>query len=183
MSEILSKKSVRTIIIALLLCLGSVVFLLSQIRFKKERDKDVTEYILTSDLKKRIAEICIVAQTPQTIIEGCSKITCSELSFAANNDIPNGKANCVGYAQLTSAMINYAFKTKNLPYKSKPVVGKVYLFGVDLNNVTQYILPSKHRPFFKDHDFVEIDLGNQTVYIDSSLQDLTLLTFMQTQDK
>lgn len=96
--------------------------------------------------------------------------------------IPNGKANCVGYAQLTSAIINYAFQVKKLPYMAKPVVGKVYLFGIDLNNVAQKILPKKHRPFFKDHDFVEINLGDKTVFIDSSLQDLTGLTFMQREE-
>lgn len=104
---------------------------------------------------------------------------CERLSFTAKNDIPKGKANCVGYAQLTSAIINYVFQIKNLPYKAKPVVGKVYLFGIDLNNIAQKILPPMQRPFFKDHDFVEVDLGNKTVFIDSSLQDLTGLTFMQ----
>lgn len=96
--------------------------------------------------------------------------------------IPNGKANCVGYAQLTSAIINYAFQVKKLPYMAKPVVGKVYLFGIDLNNVVQKILPKKYRPFFKDHDFVEVDLGDKTIYVDSSLQDLSGLSFMQCQD-
>ena len=104
------------------------------------------------------------------------------LSFDRKNMIPNGKANCVGYAQLTSAIINYAFQVKKLPYKAKPIVGKVYLFGIDLNNVAQQILPQKHRPFFKDHDFVEVDLGDKTAFIDSSLQDLTGLSFIQYQD-
>lgn len=31
-----------------------------------------------------------------------------------------------------------------------------------------------------DHDFVEVDLGDKTVFIDSSLQDLTGFTFIQT---
>lgn len=70
-----------------------------------------------------------------------------------------------------------------MPYHAKPVVGKVYLFGIDLNNISQKILPLKHRPFFKNHDFVEVDLGNKTVFIDTSLQDLTGLTFMQVQNK
>lgn len=99
------------------------------------------------------------------------------------NGIQNGKAIWVGYAQLTSATINYAFQIKNPPYKAIPVVGKVYLFGINLNNVAQKILPQRHRPFFKNHDFVEVDLGNMTVFIDTSLQDLTGLTFMQVQNK
>lgn len=95
------------------------------------------------------------------------------LIFDRANDITNGKANCVGYAQLTSATINYAFKITNLPYKAKPVVGKVYLLGIDLNNITQRILPKMHRLFFKDHDYVEIGLGDKIIFIDTSSQDLT----------
>ncbi|MBD5367391.1 MAG: hypothetical protein HDR82_10425 [Bacteroides sp.] len=95
-------------------------------------------------------------------------MACKELSFTVKNNIPNGKANCVGHAQPTSAIINYAFQVKMLPYKAKPVVGKVYLFGIDLNNVAQKILPKKHRPFFKDNDFVEVDLKDKTVFVDSS---------------
>lgn len=62
---------------------------------------------------------------------------------------------------------------------AKPVVGKVYLFGINLNNIAQKILPQRHRLFFKDHDFVEINLDDKTVFIDSSLQDLTGLTYIQ----
>lgn len=164
---------------ALLLCIGIVLFLISQIRLEKERHRNIAVYSLSADLKEQIKEMCVTLNTPTDIIEHSSDITCKRLSFSAKNDIPKGKANCVGYAQLTSAIINYAFQIKNLPYKVKPVVGKVYLFGVDLNNVAQRILPKKHRLFFKDHDFVEVDLGDKTVFIDSSLQDLTGLTFMQ----
>ena len=55
--------------------------------------------------------------------------------------------------------------------------------GINLNNVAQRILPQRHSLFFKDHDFVEVDLGNKIVFIDTSLQDLTDLTFMQVQNK
>ena len=34
-----------------------------------------------------------------------------------------------------------------LPYNAKYVVDKVYLFGIDLNNVAQKILPKKHSSF------------------------------------
>lgn len=168
---------------ALLLCGGIILFLISQIRLEKESDRDIAMYSLSADLKEQIKEMCATLNTPKDIIEHSSDIVCKQLSFSAKNDIPNGKANCVGYAQLTSAIINYAFQIKNLPYKAKPVVGKVCLFGIDLNNVAQKILPTKHRPFFKDHDFVEIDLGDKTVFMDSSLQDLTGFSYIQVQDK
>lgn len=166
------RKITKVVLSALLLCVGIVLFLISQIRLEKERDRNIAVYSLSTVLKEQIKEMCATLNTPQDIIEHSSDMTCKRLSFSAKNDIPNGKANCIGYAQLTSAIINYSFQLKNLPYHAKPVVGKVYLFGIDLNNVAQKILPKKHRPFFKDHDFVEIDLCNEIIYIDSSLKDV-----------
>lgn len=174
------KKDTIRLITGLLICLGVGLFLISQIKFNKDRDKSSINCSLTSDLRNQVIEISYNSHTPQDIIKKCSKLVCESLSFTAKNDIKNGKANCVGYAQLTSATINYAFKIKNLPYKAKPVVGKVYLFGINLNNVAQKILPQKYRQFFKDHDFVEIDLEDKIIFIDTSLQDLTRYRFYQT---
>ena len=175
-----SKRAVVNIVLIIFFCLCIVLFLISQIRLHKERDRNIATYSLSMDLKEQIKEMCATIDTPKDIIRHSSNMTSKELSFTAKNNIQCGKANCVGYAQLTSAIINYAFQVKKLPYKAKPVVGKVYLFGLDLNNVAQKILPKKHRPFFKDHDFVEVDLGDKTIYVDSSLQDLTGYKFYQT---
>ena len=79
----------------------------------------------------------------------------------------------MGYARLTSALFNHAFRTNKLDYRAKPVVGTVHSFGVNLNIVAQSILPSSWRPFFKDHDFVEIRTDNGVIFVDTSLQDLT----------
>lgn len=169
----MQKRKHIKIALVILICIGCVVFLISQIKLEKCRERSTSPCAITSDLKTPIDIICNTYDSPEKIIEECSKLVCKRLSFAAKNDIPKGKANCVGYAQLTSAIINYAFQIKNLTYKAKPVVGKVYLFGIDLNNTTQRILPKKHRSFFKDHDFVEIDLEDKIIFIDTSLQDLT----------
>ena len=166
------------IIIAVLI--GMAMLLISQLELNKSFNRNIAIYKLQEDTKKKIAQDIIPLETETDIIKYCSDVVADMLSFDRKNMIPNGKANCVGYAQLTSAIINYAFQVKKLPYKAKPVVGKVYLFGIDLNNVAQQILPQKHRPFFKDHDFVEVDLGDKTIYVDSSLQDLTGYKFYQT---
>lgn len=173
------KRNIFRVVRGLLICLGCVFLLISQIKLDKDRDRNCINYTIDSDLRNQVIEISNSSNTPQDVVKGCSKLVCDRLSFAAKNDIPKGKANCVGYAQLTSSVINYAFQVKMLPYRAKPVVGKVYLFGINLNNVAQKILPKKHRPFFIDHDFVEVELGDKTIYVDSSLQDLTGLTFMQ----
>ena len=175
----MQKRKHIKIALSILICVGSIIFLISQIKLDKCRDRSATPCAITPDLKALIERICKYSDSPEKIIKECSELVCKKLSFTAKNNIQCGKANCVGYAQLTSAIINYAFHVKKLPYKAKPVVGKVYLFGIDLNNVAQKILPKKHRPFFKDHDFVEVDLGDKTVFIDSSLQDLTGFTYIQ----
>lgn len=180
--KILRKRKIANeVLSALLLCGGIVLFLISQIRLEKESDRNIAMYSLSADLKEQIQikEMCATINTPKDIIVRSSDIVCKQLSFSVKNDIPKGKANCVGYAQLTSTILNYAFQIKNLPYKAKPVVGKVYLLGIDLNNIAQKILPPKQRPFFKNHDFVEVDLGNKTVFIDTSLQDLIGYRFYQ----
>ena len=162
--------NIKAIIKFLLIVLGIgcclLLFFVSQIKFEKETDRNFVTYPLASDLKERTEDICNDFDSLEKIIKECSELLCKELSFAAKNNIQCGKANCVGYAQLTSAIINYAFQLKKLAYKAKPVVGKVYLFGINLNNVAQKILPKKHRPFFKDDDFVEVGLGDKTVFID-----------------
>lgn len=169
---IFRRKTFKITLNILLLCVSIAIFLISQIRLKKEQDRVIITPTLSAEMKEHITEICITANTPKEIIFNCSDFACSLLSFSAKNDIPNGNANCIGYAQLTSEIVNYAFQIKNLPYRAKPVVGKVYLLGIDLNNFAQKILPKKHRPFFKDHDFVEVALDDETIYIDSSLQDI-----------
>lgn len=174
---------IKVIIKVLLIILGIgcclLLFIVSQIKFEKETDRNVVTYPLASDLKERTEDICNDFDSPEKIIKECSELVCKELSFTAKNNIQCGEANCVGYAQLTSAIINYAFQVKKLPCKAKPVVGKVDLLGINLNNVAQRILPQRHSLFFKDHDFVEVDLDDKTVFIDTSLQDLTGYRFYQ----
>lgn len=153
----------------LFLAIACFVFI-SQLRLEKERYRPTQEYALTSDIKDRIS--LIASDNPIEVIKACNVLCCELLSFSAKNDITNGKANCVGYAQLSSAIINYAFKLNDMPYKARPVVGQVYCCGINLTALSQKILPAKHRPFFKDHDFIEVNLGNEIIYTDSSLQDL-----------
>lgn len=169
------RKLIKSIVcVILFLAIACFVFI-SQLRLEKERYRTTQEYALTSDIKDRIS--LIASNNPIEVIKASNDLCCELLSFSAKNDIPNGKANCVGYAQLSSAIINYAFKLNDMPYKARPVVGQVYCCGINLTALSQKILPKKHKPFFRDHDFVEVDLGDKTIYIDSSLQDLTRLIY------
>lgn len=108
------------------------------------------------------------------IIKLCCDFVCKQLTFRSKNDLNNGKANCVGYAQYTSEVLNQVFSLKGISCTSRPVVGSVYLYGVNLHPILLSILPKNQSSFFKDHDFVEIVFQDgSSKYVDTSLQDLT----------
>ena len=104
---------IKVFITVLLFVLGRgcclLLYIVSQIKFENETDRNGVTYPLASDLKERTREKCNDSDSPEMIIKECSELVCKELSFTAKNNIQCGKANCVGYAQLTSTIINYAF--------------------------------------------------------------------------
>lgn len=159
-----------------------VIFFLScqSLELRKTHNRPYTPYPLSQELKERIRHDVVCMDAPMEVCRYSCALTAELLSFSEKNDIPNGKANCVGYAQLSSTIFNYAIKIVSddiedsslLKIKAYPVVGTVHLIGIDLTKLSQKILPKKYRPFFKDHDFMEVDYGNDTVLIDACLYDL-----------
>ena len=171
-----------------LICLTIFVVCLSfafiySLDLRKTSNRSWGDYHLTSNLKEQVVAKTKNLDNPEDIIEACCDITTDYLSFAQKNDIANKNANCVGYARLTSALLNHAFRINKLDNKAKPVVGTVHSFGVNLNDVAQSILPSSWRPFFKDHDFVEVSTGKGRIYVDTSLRDLTGRKFVISHDE
>ena len=65
----MTKRKITQIIISLLICLVSSIFLISQIKFNKDRDKNIINCTITSDLKNQVAEISNNSHTPQDIIK------------------------------------------------------------------------------------------------------------------
>ena len=55
--------------------------------------------------------------------------------------------------------------------RAKPVVGYVTFCGLNLCKLLKSVVPEKYKSFVKDHDFVEIDLGERVRYFDASLYD------------
>ena len=94
--------------------------------------------------------------------------------FDKKNDVKNGKANCVGYAQLCSEICNYALLQNGHSNRVKPVVGYVTFYGINLCSILQIIVPKEYKNFVKDHDFVELKLENKVKYFDASLYDYWL---------
>lgn len=178
------KRKVIKIFICLIIFIVCLWFIfIYSLDLRKTSDRSWSGYHLTPYLIELIETKTKVLENPEDIIDVCCDVTTDYLSFARTNDITNKKANCVGYARLTSALLNHAFRKKNMVYKAKSVVGTVHSFGVNLNNVAQYIFPSSWRPFFKDHDFVEISTGRGRIYVDTSLRDLTGRKFVMHERK
>ena len=126
-----------------------------------------------SDKDKAIISTSTKLQDIQGIIAQVVVFIADKLVFAVHNDIENGKANCVGYAQLCAEACNYAFEINGIDSEACPVVGSVVWFGIDLCDIAYDLAQKKYRNFVKDHDFVEIDLrNNKTIYIDPCLYDL-----------
>lgn len=157
---------------AVLLIIG-VVFLAS-ISFRKTSNRPCQDYPLPAELKERIKSEVAGIDDAYDLIDYSCGLTAELLSFDRSNNISEGRANCIGYARLSSSICNYAYGVSACKAGSlvaKPAVGTVYCMGVNINSVAVSILPKRHRSFFKDHDFMEVVLGDETIYVDACVRD------------
>lgn len=161
---------IKRILVIVLIALASVVVIAQTLSLRKISNRE-SSYALNEQLKERVRKECNTSNIDE-IVEFSCNLTCELLSFRKRNSIDKGEANCVGYAKLTAAICNYAFKLNKLQAKATPVVGKVYWMNSDLNKLVGNIAPNKWKSFIKDHDFVEIQTDSKTYYVDSSLKDL-----------
>ena len=109
----------------------------------------------------------------EQIIDYSLKLTASRLQFSRHNDIINGKANCVGYAQLCACICNLALATNEIDGQAKPVVGYIESNGINWCDVLKTIAPKdSYKNFVKDHDFVELVTDSKTYYFDPCIYDV-----------
>ena len=102
------------------------------------------------------------------------EMTANKLQFAKHNDIENGKANCVGYAQYCATVLNYMFEARKdicSDNSAYPVVGYIYWGKVNINDIAKKLAPEVYKNFVKDHDFVAIDGDDALVYYDPLFYD------------
>lgn len=153
-------------IIALILYVDTASFLLV-----KTGDRTTVSYQLSQELKERI-----VNETDEldemAIVNYSLRLTDEMLEFDETNNIKGGKANCVGYALLCANIMNYGLKVNKLEGTCKPVVGYVKWGGLNLCAILKAIAPQKYKAFVKDHDFVEYNMKNHTIFFDPTLYDL-----------
>lgn len=147
------------------------IIIIYSIRLEKTGYRD-GEYKLTGTQKSIIDSECAGISDIDDLIDKCGKLVCKQLRFTHSNDLNNGQANCVGYAKFHAAILNHAFRINRISNRARRVYGKVCLWGIDLHPLFKTVVPKKYESFLNDHDYTEIDMGKEYLYIDSSIQDL-----------
>ena len=94
----------------------------------------------------------------EQIIKLSNSITSEQLNFTFGKASANPnalseleKANCIGYSALFNSIGNYIIRKQNVAdqYAFVHLIGKLDVFGYDIHSLFD-------SPFFKDHDFNEI---------------------------
>ena len=154
-------------IVVLVICTCAV---LNGFGLVKTSNRPNADSHLSKHIKEKIRTEGI-GLTPEECVKYSLKLTSENLRFTQKNSIANGKANCVGYAIMCSSICNYALQINNLNYKSRPVVGYVTFYGVNMCNILKALAPQEWKNFVKDHDFVELELKDNIIFFDASLYD------------
>lgn len=150
-----------------------VVVMLMPISFVKTSDRGVTHDYFPEELKGRIKSET-AGYSDEEIVKYSLDLTAELLRFTRVNALKDGKANCVGYAQLCSNICNYAFAACHSKARTKPVVGTIEICGVDVCKVAYALAPAKDKNFVKDHDFVEYrHRDGTTSFFDPSIYDVS----------
>ena len=155
------------LIISMAFCLDAEVLSL-----RKIQDRAYNPVSLSKEFKYNIAKDTR-GMKDMEIVRYCNKKTQELLTFSTKcedfDDHRKTKMHCVGYAQVFSTICNYAFSATGIKGRAKPVVGHVYLNGINLNDYSS-LLPQKWKNFTKDHDFAEVTLSDGNIfYVDSTL--------------
>jgi len=154
-------------IVVVVVCICAV---LNGFGLVKTSNRPDANYPLSIQIRERI-QTEGMGLTPEECVKYSLKLTSENLRFTERNSIANGKANCVGYAILCSSICNYALQINHLNYKSKPAVGYVTFYGINLCDVLKALAPQEVKNYVKDHDFVELELDDKVVFFDASLYD------------
>ena len=159
--------------ILILLLLFSVIYVCAEgLSLKKIRDRGYNPVSLSQEFKQKVKKETKGMNEREVVIY-CNEKTQNLLTFSTKcekfDDRRKTKMHCVGYAQVLATICNYAFATNGMKGRANPVVGHVYLNGMNLNECSA-MLPEKWKNFTKDHDFTEVRLSDgTTIYVDASL--------------
>ena len=149
----------------------ALILMLTSFTLIKTGDRQKTS-TLTQSMKVKV-DAETTGMDIEEIINYSLKLTASRLQFSVNNDIYNGKANCVGYARMCACICNQALSANGIHGKAKPVVGYIESNGINWCKILKAIAPKdNYKNFVKDHDFVELITDSRTYYFDPSIYDV-----------
>lgn len=96
------------------------------------------------------------------------RFTTGKASSDPNMAAHAGKANCVGYSALFSSIANQLSHGQHSSHslRARHLVGRLYFLGVDMHQFFS-------SPFFRDHDFVEIEdtATGEKIFVDPVVSD------------
>jgi hypothetical protein len=157
------------------------LFMCGTFSFTKLYDRNGTRVQIPKEIQQKVMYETR-GKNAIEIAQYCSRLTCDLLEFSFDqdklwqNDI--SKAHCVTYSRVCSALCNLAFQSNNVDASTKVVVGHLHYWGVNLHPIALKILPAKYHRYLKDHDVVELNYNNKTIYLDPTLHDLMDSTMM-----
>lgn len=96
------------------------------------------------------------------------RFTTGKVSSNPNVAARSGEANCVGYSALFSSMVNQLSLEQRSSHslRARHLIGRLYFLGLDMHQFFS-------SPFFKDHDFVEIEdvSTGEKIFVDPVVSD------------
>ncbi len=109
-----------------------------------------------------------IVEISQSVTNACLRFTSGKVSSNPNTVVGIGEANCVGYSALFSSIANQFFREQRSgqSFRVRHLVGRLYFLGVDVH-------PFFSSPFFRDHDFVEIEdtATGEKIFVDPVVSD------------
>ena len=161
----------KIIITFLLGCLCLLSF--TRLTLVKQKDRDVHTISLPKSLQEEI-NLQTSTLSDVEIIDYAVNKTAQLFDYSFTESINlNGisKAHCVTYAKLCTTICNIAFQNRNINSEAKCVVGYVAMGKINLCNVGAKLC-GKYSKYFINHDFVEINGSDYTIFVDPTAYDL-----------
>ena len=151
-NETLNNMKWKATLAALIVIIVTVLIVCS-LRLSPTAERGET-YALPASVAEQV-ELETRGMNAEQVVDYAIDFTTSQLRFATSNDIPRGRANCVGYAQLCAAVCNRGFISNGLCDRACPVVGDVRLWGARVCGALKALpFGGRWKAFVKDHDFV-----------------------------
>jgi hypothetical protein len=116
----------------------------------------------------RTLSVAEIVETSRSETNARLRFTTGKASSNPNMAVRVGEANCVGYSALFSSIANQLSNEQRSSHslRARHLIGRLYFLGVDVHQFFS-------SPFFRDHDFVEIEdtSTGEKIFVDPVVHD------------